>query len=175
MVEGEPFYGIKAVARPAFWKTDGPTRAECHRPDKGPWKNLKSCPGPHPNIECTCGIHAWHQSKYLNGFHGERILACVVGWGQMYRHGSEGWRSEFAKPVALVRPRVEEGLLGTSAIEGIEIIANSLGARIFEQVGEMDHWARTCGRFSSWWTPEDEKRARAKLLRKQLPKPKGEG
>lgn len=89
----------------------------------------------------------------------------------MYRHGSEGWRAEYAKPVAFVRPRVEQGLLGTSAIEGVERIAAELGARIFEGVAEMDHWARTCGRFSSWWTSEDERRANGQMKR-QLPKPK---
>lgn len=175
LVEGEAFYGIRALARNAFWETDGPTRAECRHPDKGIHKGSESCPDSSPAPNCSCGLHAYHRVNHLRAFQRDRILACVVGWGQMYRHGSEGWRAEYAKPVAFVKPRVKDGMLGTNSIEAVEMIAASLGARVFEDMASMDHWARTCGRFSSWWTPEDEKRAHGRITRKQLPKPKGEG
>jgi hypothetical protein len=52
-----------------------------------------------PVLECGCGIHAL--------LHLERavelgpVVGVVTGWGRVIHHGSEGWRSEYARIIAL--------------------------------------------------------------------------
>jgi hypothetical protein len=52
-----------------------------------------------PVLECGCGIHAF--------VHLERavelgpVVGVVTGWGRVIHHGSEGWRSEYARIIAL--------------------------------------------------------------------------
>jgi hypothetical protein len=69
-------------------------------------------------LECGCGIHAF--------LHLERAVelgpvgGVVTGWGRVIHHGSEGWRSEYARIIALAS--VPE----RAAASGREVVSPSL-------------------------------------------------
>jgi hypothetical protein len=69
-------------------------------------------------LECGCGIHAF--------LHLERavelgpVVGVVTGWGRVIHHGSEGWRSEYARIIALAS--VPE----RAAASGREVVSPSL-------------------------------------------------
>ncbi|MBO0703004.1 MAG: hypothetical protein J2P38_08740 [Candidatus Dormibacteraeota bacterium] len=87
----------------------GSTRATCRLCP--PWMaNLH--PVPHPG--CRCGLYAF--STLEEAFHnlmnqahtmqacgqGAAIVGAVIGWGRIVQHGGQGWRAEYARPVALL-------------------------------------------------------------------------
>jgi hypothetical protein len=69
-------------------------------------------------LECGCGIHAF--------LHLERavelgpVVGVVTGWGRVIHHGSEGWRGEYARIIALAS--VPE----RAAASGREVVSPSL-------------------------------------------------
>lgn len=166
---------LKALAREVWWSSDGPTYGVCQNPDTGPWKGEPHCPGPVPQWQCTCGNYAKHTVETLIPYVGREIVGAVIGWGNseygVIRHGPEGWRSEIAIPIGFVRTRVSKMNPGgapsstrhyttlDSTVPGmLEQLAYRLGARLFDTIGELDHWVRTETPYASFWTPEDERR-----------------
>lgn len=97
----------------------GVTRARCRRCP--PWMTHQH---PVPYVSCECGLFAF--SIHADAVrHAERQLASVsagcgqptvvagaaVGWGRVIQHGRQGWRAEYARPIALLdigRTLVEE-------------------------------------------------------------------
>ncbi len=97
----------------------GETHARCRRCP--PWMaNLHPVPVP----SCECGLYAFstldealrqlvYHARMLRGCgQPPPVVGAVIGWGRVVQHGSQGWRAERARPIALLgtgRP-VLEGL-----------------------------------------------------------------
>jgi hypothetical protein len=65
-----------------------------------------------PNYHCECGLYVladlasaphWYSDQ---GTAPDVLTGAVVGWGDVIQHGDEGWRAEFAKPIAFLRTDV---------------------------------------------------------------------
>jgi len=59
-------------------------------------------PGPTPPIEgCTCGIYAYHEAdEMVDAINSGLVGGAVLAWGRLTIH-QEGFRGEFARPLAL--------------------------------------------------------------------------
>jgi hypothetical protein len=65
-----------------------------------------------PQGDCRCGLYAleepWDFAGYLPSRHfgvaseANAVIGVVAGWGRAFR-GEHGWRTQFARPVALYR------------------------------------------------------------------------
>jgi hypothetical protein len=65
-----------------------------------------------PRRDCACGLYAleepWDFTGYLPTGHfgvsseANAVIGVVAGWGRAFR-GEHGWRTQFARPVALYR------------------------------------------------------------------------
>ena len=121
-----PFYGWRSwIVRkdrlcslyvPTTWPTDTPLEAQCLvgeteglRP--AGWTQLGNgdagcarC----PTLDCTCGIYAGadlsevKQVSYARS-HLHLAFGIAQGWGRLIEH-ERGWRAQFSRPVALLRP-----------------------------------------------------------------------
>lgn len=63
--------------------------------------------GRSPVVTCTCGIYAASSLAATlevsrTRSHLQLVLGIVQGWGRVVEH-DDGWRAEFARPVALLR------------------------------------------------------------------------
>lgn len=87
----------------------GATHARCRRCP--PWMaNLHPVPAP----SCECGLYAFstmeealqHLMRQARTLHGcgqsPPVAGAVIGWGRVVQHARQGWRSERARPVALL-------------------------------------------------------------------------
>jgi hypothetical protein len=87
-----------------------------------------------PQHNCACGLYAleepWDFTGYLPTGHfgvsseANAVIGVVAGWGRAFR-GEHGWRTQFARPVALYRaPHLGErvdriaGRYGCQVVEG---------------------------------------------------------
>jgi hypothetical protein len=68
-----------------------------------------------PGTSCECGLYAFssaagaihHTERQLAGVFAScgqppPVVGAVVGWGRVVQHGSQGWRAEYARPIALL-------------------------------------------------------------------------
>lgn len=62
-------------------------------------------PAPAPN--CQCGFHALYGTHSIEAYEGY-VIGAVVGWGNAELH-RDGWRCEWAQPIALYCPRWRRG------------------------------------------------------------------
>lgn len=54
---------------------------------------------------CSCGFHvltSLDQAESWVSMADDVIVGAVMGWGKVVQHGTEGWRAEFAKVIALL-------------------------------------------------------------------------
>jgi hypothetical protein len=89
---------------------------------------------PAPQRGCRCGLYAlqepWDFVGYLPSslfgvtYELNVVIGVVAGWGRAFR-GERGWRTQFARPVALYRaPHVDR--------EQLDRIARRYGCRVVE-------------------------------------------
>ncbi len=89
----------------------GITHARCRR--WPPW--LSNAHHPVPEVSCQCGLYAfstpgqaiWHGERETGMIDaGDRqprpVTGAIVAWGRVVQHGREGWRAQYACPVALL-------------------------------------------------------------------------
>lgn len=137
----------------------GHTTAECLpnralRTVAGSW-GPQSCDYP-PQRSCSCGLYASHLPQRENSFGAAtgmtgQAYGAVVGWGRRFRHGEEGFRAEYMKPVAFwIPPLKTYQRPAPSHVELIVEIADMLGARIFRRMDEVARYAFSIG---STWHP----------------------
>lgn len=91
-----------SLFHPTAWPTDRPLTAICLRPMTWPYR----AGPPHrdvPDDGCECGIYAYLSPDFetLHGARGPKARGIVAGWGR-YVLGTNGWRSEHARLVALL-------------------------------------------------------------------------
>jgi hypothetical protein len=70
-----------------------------------------------PRRDCSCGYYAFFTLKQLEQdinfvYHGRqpryKVLGAVVGWGRILLC-EDGWRSEYARPLALLAQDIDRG------------------------------------------------------------------
>jgi len=91
-------WGLMSLTSPERWPTGEPIRATCTRT----WLH-----GPTHGPECNCGIYAFAGPSEASVIRLSRRIAVygpVLMWGRTQVHET-GWRSQYAYPLALVRPR----------------------------------------------------------------------
>jgi hypothetical protein len=101
---------LKSLFNSGHWPV-GVTRARCQQ--CAPWMVVNH--HPVPNLSCECGLYAFsapvaaarHIERRLGTVSGAcdqpvSVWGAVVGWGRLVQHGSQGWRAEYARPVALL-------------------------------------------------------------------------
>lgn len=137
--------------------TAGAVTAECHAGgiSRAPVGQFHEA----PLKRCSCGLHAHHELalaiKDMDtwGIHyGLRpntslVLGAVIGWGRVEVH-EDGWRSQFAKPVALARevlPQQRPNL----AVPVLQTLANLLDVPLVAR----EHLEQTAGEFGERWHP----------------------
>jgi hypothetical protein len=89
---------LMSLTSPEKWPAGEPIRATCTRS----WLH-----GPTPGPDCHCGIHAFAGPSEASVIRLTRRIAVygpVLMWGRTQVHET-GWRSQYAYPLALVRPQ----------------------------------------------------------------------
>ncbi len=122
------------------WDRNGVTRAVCH-----------ASPGHKaPSFNCECGLYVLSSLATAPKWYGENgvpqdvVIGAVVGWGEVIQHGDEGWRAEFARPVAFLKTDLfyDQPLLyraaeqyGIPVIErrGLELYAKEYGGGLLNE------------------------------------------
>jgi hypothetical protein len=89
---------------------------------------------PAPQRKCQCGLYALQQPWDLPGYlpsslygvtyESNVVIGVVAGWGRAFR-GKRGWRTQFARPVALYRAPHLDG-------EHVERVARRYGCQVVE-------------------------------------------
>jgi hypothetical protein len=85
------------------WTAGGVTEAKC-----------KAGSEPHlaPHYHCECGLYVladlstapkWYAQQ---GIPPDVVIGAVVGWGNVIQHGTEGWRAQYAQPIAFLKTDV---------------------------------------------------------------------
>lgn len=146
----------------SMWSLDGPTRARCLplrsgrvRTQGGDSEAGETIVCEHaPQKSCQCGLYTQHLPQRLTAF-GVGIgvagsigqaYGAVLGWGRRFRHGEEGFRAEYMKPVAFwIPPHNTYHRPPSTHVELIVDIADRLDAKIFSRVAEMARYAFTLG------------------------------
>lgn len=111
---------LRAITTASKWSTSGVTEAVCNPAVfMQRQKQVGACEGPAPNPDCVhgCGLHAFHtvaelRKNYKQSAHFHtplRVMGAVLGWGEMIRHKDQGWRAQYAKPIALMVPERRHG------------------------------------------------------------------
>lgn len=85
-------YALKSLAYPGEWKP-GITKAKC------PTVSHEA-----PNEFCSCGLYVLARLKEVTrwGANQTTVTGAVMGWGRVIQHDDEGWRAEFARPIAFL-------------------------------------------------------------------------
>ena len=85
-----------------------------------------------PQRDCGCGLYALHQpwdfagplpSRHFGYYdQADTVIGVVAGWGRAFR-GEQGWRAQFARPVALYRaPELGEQVDRIAGRYGCQVI-----------------------------------------------------
>ncbi|HYW27141.1 MAG TPA: hypothetical protein VE953_23425 [Terriglobales bacterium] len=141
---GRDGYRFWSVLVPARWAdaSGAWTRAVC-RPQAG----IGSPHTPHddatvPELDCTCGLYAY-RSLSLGGYDGRLAQAddtdLRIVWGAVAGTGRvlanrDGWRAQFARPVAILRESRPDAQLRAMADQlGIPLVSSSEMERVASQ------------------------------------------
>lgn len=139
-------YQLRGVMVPAQWAA-GPNAWTCAvcRPQDGD-RSIRHDDLMVPHPDCTCGLHAYH-SLAIGGCDDRYTLTDAVQgivWGAVVGAGRvlayrDGWRAQFARPVALV--------LGSASPYHVHGLASQLGVPAVRS----DDIARVAAEFGQPW------------------------
>lgn len=128
---GERVPELFSLFHPTGWPADRPITAVCLRPMTWPYRA-----GPAhrevPDDGCECGIYAYLDPDFetLHGARGPKARGIVAGWGR-YVLGTNGWRSEHARLVALLdHPEHPESVRRVADRFGVPTVTSLEDARI---------------------------------------------
>ena len=107
---------LLSLFHPTTWPHDQPFSAVCLRPITWPDPSTPPIHDGVPHESCRCGIYAFRRPEFesLNGAGGPKVRGIVFGWGR-YVLGTLGWRTQFARLVALLEPGDDPELVGELA------------------------------------------------------------
>jgi hypothetical protein len=96
---------LRSLFHPTTWPHDRPFSAVCLRPATWPDRSARPIHDGVPDESCQCGIYAFRRPEFesLNGATGPKVRGIVYGWGR-YVLGTLGWRTQFARLIALLAP-----------------------------------------------------------------------
>lgn len=103
-----------------------------------------------PHYHCECGLYVladlaaapyWYSQ---NGIPPDVVIGAVIGWGNVIQHGPEGWRAQYARPIAFLKTDVfgEQPLLERVAQtyklpilerRGLQLLAAEYGEKLAAQ------------------------------------------
>jgi hypothetical protein len=103
---------LRSLFHPTTWPHDRPFSAVCLRSATRPDRSADPIHDGVPDESCQCGIYAFRRPEFesLNGATGPKVRGIVYGWGR-YVLGTLGWRTQFARLVALLAPDEDPRLL----------------------------------------------------------------
>lgn len=94
---------------------------------------------PVPSRHCTCGLHAYSDAASALRYedYAGYVVGAVLGWGRIVPYRGEGWRAQFARPIAMVssvksRPVAETYGIPLISREALEPYALEFGERLPE-------------------------------------------
>ena len=107
---------LLSLFHPTTWPHDRPFSAVCLRPITWPERVTPPVHEGVPDESCQCGIYAFRRPEFesLNGAAGPKVRGIVFGWGR-YILGTLGWRTQFARLVALLESGDDPGPVGELA------------------------------------------------------------
>lgn len=117
-----------SLFHPTGWPVGAALSAVCLRPTTWPYRSAPAHRAV-PEVACGCGIYAYLRPDFetFRGAHGPRARGIVAGWGR-YVLGGNGWRTQFARLVALLEhaenPRALERV---AARYGVPILSTLAG------------------------------------------------
>jgi len=139
-------YQLCSVLSSAQWaSTPGAWTAAACRPQAGSGSpNVRHDQTSVPHPDCTCGIYAYH-SLSIGGYDGRLVQpdsaeigivwGAVVGAGRVLVY-QDGWRAQFARPVAILQGSgSERHLRGLSDRLGIPTVPSSDIVRLAAEFG----------------------------------------
>lgn len=98
---------------------------------------------PAPDQNCHCGYYVLanldevESHKALND---ATIVGAVMGWGKVVQHGTEGWRAEYAKIIALLDCKYSKGQLRNTqqaaAAYGVEVKSRDALEHMVREFGD---------------------------------------
>ena len=100
---------LRSVYHPGSWPADRPIEARCysglHWSGRARLATARHT-GPAPDRSCLCGIYALKSRTGLAAYPPWKggafsVMGIAYGWGH-FIEGSEGWRAQFARCVALL-------------------------------------------------------------------------
>jgi hypothetical protein len=103
---------LLSLFHPTTWPHDRPFSAICLRPVTWPYQPDQPSHASVPDDSCQCGIYAFRRPTFesLNGASGPKVRGVVLGWGH-YILGSLGWRTQFARLIALLQPEEDPAIV----------------------------------------------------------------
>lgn len=126
------------------WEAEGVTEARCTIAN--PYLELSGTQPPHvsPDQNCECGLYVLSNLKDAPHWLGRSdwsvdvAIGAVLGWGQVIQHGVEGWRAQYARPLAFLntatfgpQPKLDKlaDQIGVPILprEGLEIYVKEFG------------------------------------------------
>jgi hypothetical protein len=131
---GGPAPELFSLFHPTAWPLDRPLTAVCLRPMIWPYR-AATAHREVPDEACECGIYAYRSPDFetLHGARGAKARGIVAGWGR-YVLGTNGWRSQHARLVALLEhPEIPAALrrvadrFGVPVVQGLEDAPIELG------------------------------------------------
>jgi len=134
------------------WRPGLPLKAECQDESVAPAlaHPHRKQPGVTPPIEgCTCGIYAYHEpGQMVEAITTRLVGGAVVAWGRLTIH-EEGFRAEFARPLALCYP---PRFLAASTASALARLAHVYSLPVLD----ASHIALFAAEFGESYRPETE-------------------
>jgi hypothetical protein len=137
-------YQLRSILVPSRWAAEPGawTCAACRPPAGGGSIRHDATAMPHP--DCTCGLHAYH--SLAAGGYDERMVqedggdlgivwGAVAGAGRVLAY-RDGWRAQFARPVAIVQGSgARSNVLGVAGQLGIPVVSSAGIPRVAAEFG----------------------------------------
>jgi hypothetical protein len=116
-----PDLQLHSLVTDTVWDAKGTTKAECH---------CGTVAHQRPDEHGACGLYVLAHLKDVPDWADEpRVVGAVMGWGKVIQHKSEGWRAEYARPIAF---------LDTSLYEedpNLQRLADQFGVPLLDRKG----------------------------------------
>jgi len=122
-LDGNPV--LMSLYRPAVWPRGEAMKASCLKNDLGLWGRAPAGDHRVPSEQCQCGLYAYRWPDFepcAQSSPHRYISGVVLGWGR-YVLGRNGWRAEYAKPVAVLSaPGLEDWIAFAADLYDLDVV-----------------------------------------------------
>lgn len=140
-------HSIYPLVRPVPWPVGEVLKAKCFRTSTA-YFVMHSCESHiSPCMECVCGIYGLHRlihERRKRPWPADCLEGLVEVWGRIII-GSLGFRAQYARPIALFKPRSVRLLYAASSMAslyGLELISRKQGR---EMLYDRNPWSQGRG------------------------------